>query len=211
MGRVLAQSGVAVTACILSANADARANRPELPRLRANTIAASRTLGYKEPVLGDFPNLELNGVAHRQLVGFIEDTMIATGATDIITHHPGDLNDDHCQTSKACAAAARLFQRRPGIPALRSLRYMEVLSSTDWAFPSAGAFAPDTFFPVGEGDLQNKIAALALYEGVMRAHPHPRSEKGVRALAVHRGAQAGMDCAEAFQTAFHAPGRDAFA
>ncbi|MCR4340953.1 MAG: PIG-L family deacetylase, partial [Gemmatimonadaceae bacterium] len=181
MGFVLAERGTAVTACILSGSAGARTNRPEIPQLRANTLAASGSLGFCEPILGDFPNLEFNGVAHRELVKFIEDTITATGATDILTHHPGDLNNDHLQTSRACSAAARLFQRRPGVPRLRSLRFMEVLSSTDWAFPGGGpAFSPDTFFEIEARGLVKKVAALRLYEGVMRDYPHPRSEEGIR-------------------------------
>jgi N-acetylglucosamine malate deacetylase 1 len=39
---------------------------------------------------------------------------------------------------------------------------------------------------------------------VMRPYPHPRSDEVVRALATFRGAQAGLNLAEAFETAYTA-------
>jgi len=79
---------------------------------------------------------------------------------------------------------------------------MEVLSSTDWAFPANGQpFTPDTFFPAAE-TLDRKIAALEAYRGVMRDFPHPRSHEALRGLAAYRGGQSGLVYAEAFRTAF---------
>lgn len=80
---------------------------------------------------------------------------------------------------------------------------MEILSSTDWAFPVDGQnFQADTFIEIGEDGLEMKIEALKAYEGVMRDFPHPRSEEIVKGLAAYRGGQAGIQYAEAFQTAF---------
>ena len=75
----------------------------------------------------------MNTVDHLEIVQFIEKQIINFRPTRIFTHHPSDLNDDHVQISKACTAAARLFQRRTDIPKLESLNYMEILSATDWA------------------------------------------------------------------------------
>jgi hypothetical protein len=84
---------------------------------------------------------------------------------------------------------------------------MEILSATDWTFPSGDAFRADTFFEIGEDFLEKKIKALETYKGVMRPFPHPRSKEILTGLAAYRGGQAGMKYAEAFQTAFHALGR----
>ena len=199
----LALQGVPVHTCILSGNADARRQHPTSPALQAHACNASRVLGLAEPCLGDFPNIAFNPVPHLELVRFIEERIAASGAHTIFTHHPKDLNDDHRHTSLACQAAARLFQRRPGMKKLRGLYFVEILSSTDWAFPANGeGFRPDCFFELGTGLLDRKIAALREYPGVMRDFPHPRSEEVLRALAACRGGQAGMHYAEAFQTAF---------
>lgn len=199
----LTDRGHLVTACILSGAVTARKNRPQDHELLSDTLEAAELLGMQEPLMGDFPNIKLNTVPHLELVQFIEEAVVATGATQIFTHHPSDLNDDHRQVSAACQAAARLPLRRRGLPTLEGLHFMEVLSSTDWAFAGAGpTFQPTSFFELGEGLLARKLKALECYRGVMRPAPHSRSVEVVRSLATVRGAQAGMVYAEAFQTAF---------
>jgi len=126
-----------------------------------------------------------------------------TRPTFVFTHHPTDLNDDHRQVSRACQAAVRLFQRGDDVPRLQGFYFMEILSSTDWAFPAEGeSFRPDAFLEIGERHLATKLEALAAYQGVMRAFPHSRSREVIEGLAACRGAQAGLHYAEAFQTAF---------
>jgi LmbE family N-acetylglucosaminyl deacetylase len=197
-----ASQGVAVTACILSGEAAVRRQRPALHQLRADTRRAQRILGLRPPIVGSFPNIEFDTVSHLEIVRFIETAILETGAGVIFTHDPGDLNQDHRVTSHACQAAARLFQRRADVPPLRALFFMEVLSSTDWAFRGGdGPFTPDAFFPAGP-TLEKKIEALAAYRGVMRPFPHPRSAEILRGLAAYRGGQSGVGCAEAFRTAF---------
>lgn len=200
---LLASKGLSVTACILSGDVKVRANRPEDAELRSNTLEAQRLLGVQDPILGDFPNIEFNTVPHLRLVAFIEDAMRQTDATIIFTHHPDDLNEDHRQTSRACQAAARLFQRVPAFPPLQGLYFMEILSSTDWSMSgSSDAFRPNAYMEVGRALIERKIEALGAYTGVMRPYPHPRSPEVLFGLAAYRGGQAGMRYAEAFQTVF---------
>jgi LmbE family N-acetylglucosaminyl deacetylase len=201
----LTGAGVTVRTCILSGEAAARRGRPETSELRRDLEKAHEILGIVEtPVIGGFPNIRFNTVPHLELVQFIEGAILESGADVIFAHHHGDLNDDHAVASRACQAACRLFQRRQGVPRLNALYYYEILSSTDWAFPSGGsAFQPTAFFPIGE-TLEKKIEALHAYKGVVRDFPHPRSEKIIRALAAFRGGQAGFEHAEAFQVAFQA-------
>jgi hypothetical protein len=47
--------------------------------------------------------------------------------------------------------------------------------------------------------LEHKLAIVRLFGGEIGLHPFPRSEEGVRALAVVRGAAAGYTAAEAFR------------
>lgn len=198
-----AAAGVPVRACVLCGQAEARRNRPEVRELLAHLDAASELLGLQPPIVGDFPNLALNTVPHRDLTAFIEGAMQASKATMLFTHHPADLNDDHLHVSRSCQAAARIGHRREGFPPLCGLYFMEVLSSTDWAFPSATPpFMPDSFVPLDAASLQRKIEAIEVYTGVTRAFPHSRSLQAIKALAAMRGAQANVSAAEGFQTAF---------
>jgi LmbE family N-acetylglucosaminyl deacetylase len=202
-GALYASRGVSVRSCIAVSKADARTQRPETQKLTDDIHAAQSALGFGEPILGDFPNIRLNAIPHLELVQFIEGAIRQTAADIVVTHHGGDVNDDHRQVARACQAAARLAQRSPGTLRLTSLMSMEVLSSTDWQFPgTAPTFTPTTFIEVGETFLQRKIDALGSYEAVMRPYPHPRSIEALRALATVRGAQSGTNLAEAFETAF---------
>jgi LmbE family N-acetylglucosaminyl deacetylase len=203
----LTKQNIPARCCMLSGQAGARQSRPNLEDFSANINQAQSILGLPPPILGDFPNIQFNMVPHLTLVQFIEAAIVETGADIIFTHHPADLNNDHLHTSLACQTAARLFQRRPGLPPLKALYFMEILSSTEWTFPGGNVslFEADTFFPVGD-TLEQKIEAMHAYKGVMRNFPHPRSEEVIRGLAAYRGSQAGMVYAEAFQTAFHALG-----
>lgn len=204
-----ATRGVEVRACILSGTVEARQQRPGTADLLADTERAQALLGLQAPVMGAFPNIKFNTVPHLDLVQFIERVVREHRVTEILTHHPADLNDDHRHTSHAAQVASRLCLRDRSLPPLRRLAFMEILSSTDWAFPQAGAaFQPNAFVELGASGLERKLQALAAYRDVMRPYPHSRSREAVAALATLRGAQAGLDLAEAFQVVFErlAPG-----
>jgi LmbE family N-acetylglucosaminyl deacetylase len=199
----MATAGHSVHACFLSGNADARNAHPGSAAIRAQAHAAQQALGIQQPIFGSFPNIKLNTVPHLDLVRYVEDVMRTVQATILFTHHPADVNDDHRHTSLACQAAARLSQRGGSVPHLEAVYFVEVLSSTDWSLDLGSLrFAPTTFCEISEEGLTVKLEALQRYDGVMRDYPHPRSEAAVRALAVLRGAEAGLDLAEAFQVGY---------
>lgn len=199
----LTQAGHKVYNLILSGDVEARRHRPDIDELQAHTAKAQVHMGAEPPILGPFPNIKFNTVPHLELVQFIEGVIEEIQPDYIFTHHPYDLNNDHYHTSKACQAASRLYQRKP-VKAIKGLYFMEIPSSTDWAFPVDGQnFRPDTFIEIGEEGLEAKLKALYAYEGVMRPYPHPRSDEAIRGLALSRGAQVGKNMCEGFQTAMH--------
>lgn len=198
----LSRKGENVNVCIMCGQAAARAFRPQDNELAEDMHSCLKLLGVNRVFVGDFPNIKMNTCPHLDLVQFIEKAIKETGATTIITHHPSDLNNDHVQTSLACQAAVRLFQRRPEITPLKELLYMEVPSSTEWALnTSAADFRPNTYVQVGKEAVEMKIKALSCYRGVMRPYPHPRSEEAITGLAAYRGSVSGCDYAEAFECA----------
>lgn len=199
----LAKCGHTIDCCILSGSVDARTQRPKTAELQTDIQTARDILGYRNLILGDFPNIEFNTVPHLKLVQFIERHIETFESQIIFTHHPSDLNNDHTQTAHACLAASRLWQRRDGIPRLEELYFMEIQSSTEWAFPGHNAsFQANTFLELDVEDLEAKIASVAAYRKVMRSAPHPRSTENLTALVRYRGSQAGYIYAEAFQRVF---------
>lgn len=199
----LAKEGHSVNVCILSGDVNARKNKPSNDDLNEDIRKSMNLLNVEKVITGNFTNIEFNLVPHIKLVQFIEQTIIDTNADVIFTHHPADLNNDHLQTSLACQAAARLFQRRSDVKPLKELLFMEVLSSTDWGVNKAmNPFSPNTFIEVGEEGVNKKIEALSQYRGVMRDYPHSRSDESIKGLAAYRGGQSGMNYAEAFESVF---------
>jgi LmbE family N-acetylglucosaminyl deacetylase len=201
-GAKMVKQGEIVQPVILSGNADARNRRPSDEELVEDMLAANKYLGFNIPVLGQFPNIRMNNVDHLELVQFIEKQILEFKPQRIFTHHPADLNDDHCQISRACMAASRYYQRRSDIPPLKSLHFMEIQSATDWAFETGSCgFRPNVYVEIGK-EIDMKLQALSCYRNVMRSFPHPRSEKAIKGLASYRGGQSGQNYSEAFQTIF---------
>lgn len=194
------QAGHKVDVCIMCTEARARAFRPGDSELNDDLNAATASLGVGRTFEGTFPNIEMNTVPHIRLVQFIETAIRESEADVVITHHPADTNNDHLQTSLACQEAVRLFQRRPEVKPLREFWYMEVPSCTEWALNTGlNRFQQNLFVEVGKEGVEAKIAALAMYRGVMRPYPHPRSPEAIEGFAAYRGCQSGCDYAEAFE------------
>jgi len=196
----LIQNGHRVAVCIMADHAAARANISDT--LAQDEQKAMEIMGVTKVYQANFPNIKMNTVPHLDLVQFIEGAIEDFQAEAIITHHPSDTNNDHVMTSQAVQAAARLFQRREGVPSLKLFLYMEVLSSTEWSLASSGRFAPNYFVEIGKEGVEKKLMALDAYKGVMRPYPHPRSREALEGLAAYRGAQAGCHYAEAFECVF---------
>lgn len=199
----LAKRGEEVNVCILCSEVEVRNFRPTSEELNSDIHEANSLIGVKEIYLGGFPNIALNTVRQLDLVQYIEKIMMETKADVLITHHPGDLNNDHRHVSLACQAASRLFQRRDDVVQLKELLFMEIPSSTEWALNSSlNTFRPNVYFETGENGIDKKIESLSKYRGVMRDYPHPRSNENLKSLATYRGSQAGLMYAEAFESVF---------
>lgn len=197
----LVEDGNGVAVCTMVTHAAARKNLSDT--LEDDQNNALNLLGVHKMYSADFPNIKMNTIPHLELVQFIEKCIEDFRADAIITHHPSDTNNDHQMTSIATQAAARLFQRKSGIPDLKQFLFMEVQSSTEWSFDSSSSrFVPNFFVEIGKNGVTKKIEALSLYKGVMRVYPHPRSKEAIDGLAAYRGSQAGCDYAEAFECVF---------
>lgn len=197
----LIKDGHKVAVATMANHAAARANISAT--LADDQKKAFGIMGVTKSYAADFPNIKMNTVPHLDLVQFIEKCIEDFGAAAIITHHPSDTNNDHVVTSYAVQAACRLFQRKPNIPELKELLYMEVPSSTEWSFDSsANRFTPNYFIEIGKDGVELKLKAIEAYKGVMRPYPHPRSNEAIKGLAAHRGVQAGCNYAEAFELVF---------
>jgi LmbE family N-acetylglucosaminyl deacetylase len=192
-----ADEGNSVDILILAVGLQSRggAGRAEIESLRTDARRSADVLGATGIEFGDFPDNAMDSVPILDVVQTIEDFLGRHRAAIIYTHHGGDLNVDHRIVHQAVVTACRPLPGYSGHTVLAC----EVNSSTEWTSPIAAPFVPTEFEDINRS-LERKVAALECYSSEIRSWPHPRSVEGVRALARWRGAQCGMDAAEAFMT-----------
>ncbi|MCB9946860.1 MAG: PIG-L family deacetylase [Rhodospirillaceae bacterium] len=162
-----------------------------IAELRADARAAGDLLGVSHIEFADFPDNQMDSVPLLHVVQRIADFVAKTGATLIYTHHMGDLNIDHGITARAVLTACRPL---PGAQVTK-IYAGEVLSSSEYGVPE-DRFRPNTYVDIST-KLDAKRDALAKYASELRYWPHPRSIKAIAMLARLRGAEVGVDAAEA--------------
>lgn len=176
---------------LASRKADGQVSLEELQHLRRQAEAAGKVLGVTGMEFGDGPDNRMDTVALLDVVKRVERFLERTRAGIVYTHHAGDLNIDHEITARAVLTACR---PQPGAN-VRMLYAGEVLSASEYTLPR-DRFVPTCYLGIGPY-LERKCAALQCYADELRAWPHPRSVEAIRALAQLRGAESGMEAAEA--------------
>lgn len=169
--------------------------REEVLRLRAAAVEAAKIVGVNTPRLLGLPDNRLDTLALLDVIQPIENVIEELSPSIVYTHDGGDLNVDHRVVYQAVVTACRPL---PGQP-VRAIYSFEVMSSTEWGGDPFFRFSPNRFVDITRY-LGRKIEALRCYDMEMRAFPHARSLKAVEALAVYRGASAGLEAAECFHT-----------
>jgi LmbE family N-acetylglucosaminyl deacetylase len=166
----------------------------ELSTLARAAHRASRILGANDIELLDYPDNRLDSIDRLDLIKKIEERIDRHMPHVVYVHHAGDVNIDHRCLHEAVVTACR---PTPGHPVRRLLSY-EVASSTEWQPPGSGAtFNPNWFVNIS-AQWPRKKQALEAYKAEMRTWPHVRSIEALEHLARLRGAQVGVEAAEAF-------------
>lgn len=158
---------------------------------------ALRIIGIEHVKFLDLPDNAMDSLPRLTITQALEESTYDMCPDIVYTHHPADLNIDHCLTHEAVMTC---FRPQPG-EALPDILLFEVSSSTGWASPQMGAlFVPRHFVDISDF-LEKKLEAVNAYSMEMRTFPHARSPEAVRHLAGYRGSQIGMLAAEAFDVA----------
>ena len=166
----------------------------ELSFLAMAAQQAGAILGVQGLELLDLPDNRLDSLDRLDLIKQIEERIARHQPQVVYVHHAGDVNVDHRRLHEAVVTACR---PTPGQPVRRLLSF-EVASSTEWQPPgSAPPFQPNWFVDI-TAQWPRKREALAAYASEMRAWPHARSIEALEHLARWRGAQVGVEAAEAF-------------
>ena len=166
----------------------------ELSALAHAAQKAGAIIGASGVELLDLPDNRLDSLDRLDLIKQIEERIARHQPQVVYVHHAGDVNIDHRRLHEAVVTACR---PTPG-QAVRRLLSFEVASSTEWQpSGSAPAFQPNWFVDISS-QWPRKREALEAYASEMRPWPHARSLEALEHLARWRGAQVGVEAAEAF-------------
>ena len=166
----------------------------ELSALAQAAHKAGAILGAAGVELLDLPDNRLDSLDRLDVIKQIEERINRYEPQVVYVHHAGDVNVDHRRLHEAVVTACR---PTPGHVVKRLLSF-EVASSTEWQPPgSAPAFQPNWFVDISD-QWERKREALMAYSSEMRDWPHARSLEALKHLARWRGAQVGVEAAEAF-------------
>ena len=193
LARTVREGGCATVLLLTEGCSAQYPDAPEMiARKQAEAQRAMEELGGSVTLeLAGLPELELALLPPVRVHDPVRDAVRRLRPDWVLVHHCGDLNRDHGVAHEAARVACR-----PTAELAPALLSYETLSSTEWG---SVPFQPTVFVALTPEDLERKKSALAAYESEVRPWPHPRSLEAVEHLAHHRGAQAGVPSAEAFQ------------
>ncbi len=155
---------------------------------------AGEILGAREVEIVGLPDNRMDSLDRLDLVKIIEVRVEKHKPEIVYVHHAGDVNVDHRRLHEAVITACRPI---PG-KSVREIFSYEVASSTEWQTTgSAPSFNPNCFVDISD-KWELKRLALEAYASEMRPWPHARSMEALEYLARWRGAQVGVQAAEAF-------------
>lgn len=157
--------------------------------------AFAKLTGINLHRLYELPDQALDTVPLIEIIQRLEVDIQALAPTLVYMHHPGDMNSDHQICAQAVLAALRPVSTKISYPEILSF---ETPSSTEQA-PNVAPYVYQPTHYVRVDDVwSEKLKALQAYRDELQPSPHPRSLEGLEALARKRGAEIGVEKAEAF-------------
>ena len=166
--------------------------KSKLRLLKKEAVRANALLGVKEILFYDLPDNRFDTIPLLDIIKKIEDVKARIKPDVVFTHYRNDLNIDHRITYQAAITAFRPISGEIA----RELYSFEVLSSTEWNYPTT--FSPNTFFDIAK-TLNIKLEAMSSYRSELGNSRHPRSLEAINNNASYWGFKSGLKYAEAFE------------
>ncbi len=142
----------------------------------------------------DFPTRKLDLFPVDEIISRISSVFEEVKPNVVFLPFKGDVHTDHQIVFECAFSCTKSFR----FPSVKKVMMMETLSETEFAAQlSENAFLPNYFVNISE-QFEQKKEILNIYQSELKSHPFPRSLKNVEALATLRGAQSGVQYAEAF-------------
>jgi LmbE family N-acetylglucosaminyl deacetylase len=165
-----------------------------IERRKEQVKNVSLKYGFTKCFMLDYETTKLDQALKGNIIKQLFDIISEINPEIIYIPNRSDVHSDHRVAFECVFGAAKIFNHSY----IKSLLMYECLSETEFAPPfSENAFLPNYFVDISEF-LTEKIDVMRIYDSEIKEHPFPRSIDNIKALAVFRGAQAGVKYAEAF-------------
>ena len=168
---------------------------PERVESRTREIDQVRNMfGFTKIYQLGFPTTQLSTIGETKIIDALREVFNEERPAIIYLPNRTDAHSDHKMVFDATMACSKPFRS----PSVKMILMYECLSETEFASAlREKVFIPNYFIDI-TAYLDKKIEIMRTYESELKEHPFPRSERNIRALATFRGAQSGVDSAEAF-------------
>lgn len=143
----------------------------------------------------DYPTMTLSSSTLLTLVPDISKVFSEVQPDTIYCLNRSDAHSDHRILFDAVMACTKSFR----YPYVKKVLMYECLSETEFApaLPEK-VFMPNYYVDITPY-MDEKLRIMRVFDSELGAHPFPRSEDNIKALAHYRGASVGVVYAEAFQ------------
>ena len=150
--------------------------------------------GFEEVFKLNYDTTRLDEVPLGEFTKSISERIKEIQPETIYLHNRSDIHSDHRVSFNAILSASKSFNH----PYVKKVLMFETISETEFA-PALqeNAFVPNYFVDI-TAHLRQKIEIMKIFNTEIKEHPFPRSERNIEALATFRGAQCGVEYAEAF-------------
>ena len=156
--------------------------------------AVSRFYGFSNYINLSLPSARIDTLPKSGIIEKVSKAIHRIKPDALFLPNRSDAHTDHQIVFETTMASTKSFR----CPFIKNIFLYETISETEFA-PALHekTFIPNTFSDISDY-IDRKIEAMKIYKTEYGEHPFPRSALNLNALAIYRGATAGVKCAEAF-------------
>jgi LmbE family N-acetylglucosaminyl deacetylase len=174
--------------CVVSDGAAAVKNPKKLVKARKEAcLKSGNLLGISTFDFLMLPDMKLDDIPQLQINLLLEKIIKKYKPQTVYTTPYSDFHKDH-QKIHECTLVAT----RPASSNVKNVLSYEIPGTVKTTY------VPNIYEDITK-ELSYKIKAFKFYTTEIKNFPHPRSAKSIENLAIHRGIEAGIQKAEAFQ------------
>ncbi|RMF64229.1 MAG: PIG-L family deacetylase [Calditrichaeota bacterium] len=189
------EAGHKVNTVIFCENASVRYGASMNGQIEKMSRQCAEILEMAEPVFLRMSDQKLDTYSALEMAQTVEKVIQDFQPDMLLTHHGGDINEDHRVLFEAAMVATRPLPQNK----IKTILTYETISSTEWGISNHhSSFKPDVFYDISK-TLPLKLKAFSAYSSELREFPHPRSLEAIEIRARDWGARVGLSAAEPFQ------------